>query len=219
MITETLISNVIVPLRTSDTGESALEVMNEFHIRHLPVVNDKELLGLVSEDDILDYDATEPVGSYALSLPKPCVQSKSHLYEVMKLMADYHLTVVAVIDDEQHYLGLVSMEDVLYRFAKTLPFTEPGSIIVLEMAKIDYALSEIARIVESENSVILSSYVTSSQDTSQIEVTLKINNQQINSILASFERFEYDIKASFNEVEYLDTLKERYESLMNYLNV
>lgn len=219
MIAETLISNIIVPLRTSDTGENALEVMNEFHVRHLPVVNDKELLGLVSEDDILDYDVSQAIGSYSLSLPRPCVQSKSHLYEVMKIMADFNLTTVPVIDSEQNFMGLISMEDVLQHFAKTLPFSEPGSIIVLEMAKRDYVLSEIARIVESENSVILSAYVTSTPDSSQIEVTLKVNNQQIHAILASFERFEYTIKASFNEVEYIDALKERYESLMNYLNV
>lgn len=219
MIAKTLISNIIVPLRTSDTGESALEMMNDFHVRHLPVVNDKELLGLVSEDDILDNDAKQAVGTFALSLPKPRVHSDSHLYEVMKLMADFNLTVVPVIDNEQHFQGLISMEDVLLHFARTLPFSEPGSIIVLEMAKRDYVLSEIARIIESENAVILSSYVTTSHDSSQIEVTLKVNSQQINAILASFERFEYHIKASFNEVEYIDALKERYESLMNYLNV
>lgn len=219
MIAKTLISNIIVPLRTSDTGENALEMMSDFHVRHLPVVNDKELLGLVSEDDVLDNDASQAVGSYSLSLPKASVNSESHLYEVMKLMADFNLTVVPVIDHEQQYLGLVSMEDVLHRFAKTLPFSEPGSIIVLEMNKRDYVLSEIARIVEQENAVLLSTYVTTSQDSSQIEVTLKVNKQQINSILASFERFEYHVKASFNEIEYLDTLKERYESLMNYLNV
>ncbi len=219
MIAKTLISNIIVPLRTSDTGENALEMMNDFHVRHLPVVNDKELLGLVSEDDVLDNDANQAVGSYSLSLPKASVNSESHLYEVMKLMADFNLTVVPVIDHEQQYLGLVSMEDVLHRFAKTLPFSEPGSIIVLEMNKRDYVLSEIARIIEQENAVLLSTYVTTAQDSSQIEVTLKVNKQQINSILASFERFEYHVKASFNEIEYIDTLKERYESLMNYLNV
>jgi acetoin utilization protein AcuB len=219
MVAKTLISNIIVPLRTSDSGENALEAMNDFHVRHLPVVNDKELLGLVSEDDILDNDASQAIGTYALSLPKPCVFGESHLYELMKLMADYNLTVVPVIDNEQEYLGLVTMEDVLHNFAKTLPFSEPGSIIVLEMAKRDYVLSEISRIVESENAVILSAYVTNSQGSSQIEVTLKVSNQQINAILASFERYEYNIKASFNEVEYIDTLKERYELLMNYLNV
>ena len=219
MIAETLISNVIIPLRTSDSGETALEVMNEFYVRHLPVVNDKELLGLLSEDDVLNHDTNQAIGSYALSLPRPCVQIKAHLYEVMKIMADFHLTVVPVIDSQQNYVGLICMEDVLQHFAQTLPFTERGSIIVLEMARRDYVLSEIARIIESENAVVLSTYVSSGTDSSMIEVTLKVNSLHIQSILSSFERFEYTIKASFNEEELVDILQERYESLMNYLNV
>ena len=219
MIAETLISNIIVPLRTSDSGETALEAMNEFYVRHLPVVNDKELLGLLSEDDVLNHDVNQDIGSYALSLPRPCIQTKAHLYEVMKIMADFHLTVVPVIDNQQNYAGLISMEDVLQHFAKSLPFSEQGSIIVLEMAKRDYVLSEIARIIESENAVVLSAYVSSGTDSSMIEVTLKVNSLHIQSILSTFERYEYAVKASFNEEELVDILQERYESLMNYLNV
>lgn len=219
MIAETLISTAIIPLQTSDTGEVALEMMSEFYVRHLPIVNNRELLGVLSEDDVLNFDINEAIGSYSLSLQKPYVQSSDHIYEVMRIVADQDLSVVPVVDEENNYLGVVTLDDLLRYFARTVSFADAGSIIVLELSRRDYAMTEIARIVESEGASILSSFITSYPDSERIDVTLKINRQHIHNILATFERFKYEIKASFNEAEYLDSLKERYQGLMSYLNV
>ncbi len=219
MIAEQLISDDIIPLRTSDTGDEALEMMNEFYVRHLPIVNNQELLGVISEEDILEFDATEAVGSYSLSLTRPYVKVSDHLYEVMRTLAEYQLTLVPVIDQGNNYIGVVSLENLLHHFANSTAFKEPGSIIVLEVSRRDYSLTEIARIVESENAIILSTFVAAEADTALMEITIKINTHNISPIIATLERFNYQIKASFNESDYSDTLKERYDSLMAYLNV
>ena len=219
MIAETLISNTIVPLRTSDTGEEALSIMDDFYVKHLPIVNNEDLLGVISEEDILDFDVNEAVGSYSLSLTRPFVRQSDHVYELMRLMADHQLTIIPVVDEANKYIGLVTQGDLLKYFASAASFAEPGSILVLEMGKRDYSLSEIARIVESENVAILSAFVTSIPDSTRIEVTLKLNRNNIQSTIAAFQRFDYEIKASFNEVAYVDSLKDRYNALMAYLNV
>jgi len=176
-------------------------------------------LGLISEEDILNFDATEAVGSYSLSLRHPYVNGRDHIYEVMRVLAEFQLTLVAVVDDEGNYVGVVTQEDLLRYFANMAAFSDPGSIIVLETHRHNYSLAEIARIVESENAVILSSFVSSAPDDTEVSVTIKVNTQNIGAILATYTRFNYNIKASFNEAEYLDTLKERFDSLMSYLNV
>ncbi len=219
MVAENLISSAVLPLRTSETGKMALASMENFNVRHLPIVNDHQLLGVISEDDILVHNINEPIGSYQLSLLNAFVEKNDHLYEVMRLLAEHQLTVVPVVDETGDYLGMVSLEDVLNYFAKTAAFSDSGSIIVLEFQQRNYSLAEIARLVEAENATILSTFVTSHPDSSIVEVTLKINRQDIHNILAAFERFGYVIKASFNEEEYLESLQERYDALMNYLNV
>ena len=219
MTAEQLISDVIIPLRTSDTGEEALGIMNEFYVRHLPIVNQHELLGLLSEDDILDHDVEAAVGSYKLSLQHPFVRTKDHLYDIIRLVADHQLTAIPVVDEKRHYVGLITAEDLLRHFAESGTFREPGGIIVLEMLRQDYSLAQLARIVESENAVILSAHVQTFQESPRIEVTLKVNKQNITNILASFERFDFVIKATFNEIEYFDSLRERYDSFISYLNV
>lgn len=219
MVAENLISTAILPLRTSDTGEEALAIMDDFHVRHLPIVNNKQLLGVISDDDILLHDISEPVGSYALSLQRPYVRNNDHIYEVMRLLAEHQLTVIPVVNEEGDYMGMISQEDVLNFFARTASFSDTGSIVILEMPRRDYSMAEISRIVESEGAVILSSFVTSDHDAALMEVTLKINRQNIQNIISTFERFGYTIKAAFNEQEYIDSLKERYDSLMSYLNI
>ncbi|MEM9821175.1 MAG: CBS domain-containing protein [Bacteroidota bacterium] len=219
MIASNLLSQSIVPLRTSDTGEEALSIMSDFYVRHLPIVNNEQLLGLISEDDILEHDIKEAIGSYQLSMNRPYSKGKDHVYEVLRLVSEYQLTVIPVIDNDDNYLGLISQEELLRFFASIGSFTEPGSIVVLEMAKIDYSLAQLARIVESENSVILSSFITSNIDSTKIDVTLKINRPEVQVIIATFERFNLKVKASFQEATYFDSLKDRYDALMSYLNV
>ena len=100
MIAGNLLSHNIIPLRTSDTGAEALGIMNDFYVRHLPIVNDKQLLGLIAEDEILEYDIEEAIGSYSLSMAKPYVRETDHLYDVLKILSEYQLTVVPVVDAE-----------------------------------------------------------------------------------------------------------------------
>jgi len=219
MVAGNLYTKSIVPLRTSDTGREALSIMNEFHISHLPIVNNKQLLGLISEDDIINNNIDEAVGSYQLSQHKYYVTSQDHIYEVMRLLGEFQLSVIPVIDLEGNYLGLIFQDELLEFFSNTASFSEPGAIVVLEMNRRDYSLSEISRIVESENAAVLSAFVTTNLETGIIDVTLKINRQEVQNIIATFERFSYKVKASFQESLYNDTLKERYDMLMSYLNI
>jgi len=219
MTAESLISDAIVPLRPTDTGEEALGNMNEFYVRHLPVVNDNELLAVISEDDVLDTDPLKPVGDYRRPVLPPSVFPDDHLYDVMRVLTENHLTVIPVIDRENNYLGLVTNEDLLRHFGESSTFSSQGSIVILEVLRHDYSLSEISRIVESEGAIILSSFVRSFEGSNRLEVTIKVNSQSIAATLATFERYSYSVKASFNEKQLTDGLRERFDSLMNYLDV
>jgi acetoin utilization protein AcuB len=219
MIAKELISEDIIPLKTSNTGDYALAMMSDFHVRHLPIVNNRQLLGLISEEEIFEYDSSEPVGSYSLKMSHPYVYDTDHIYEIMQILNEYRLTLIPVIDKDQNYLGVVSLNDLLKYFAQSASFAEPGSVIVLEVNKQNYSLAQIARIVESENATILNSFITSSPDSTELEITLKINRTDISRIIATFNRFDMTIKASFTESDYVDTLQEHFDSFMSYLNV
>jgi predicted transcriptional regulator len=209
-----------VPLKTSDSGITALNMMDEFKVTHLPIVNNIDFLGLVSEEDILNFDNPEkPLGEHELSLSKPYVEENQHMYDVIKSVYELKLTAIPVLDKTKAYKGSIVMSELVSRMAEMAAIQQPGALVILELNEKDYMLSEIVQIVESNDAKILSLYTTSTVDSTKLELTLKINKMDISAILATFGRYNYTIKASFSEDQYWDDLLDRYNSLMNYLNV
>ena len=220
MLANELVADTIPPVHTSDRIQKVMERMLEFRIRHLPIVNEQQFLGLVSDADLIeegDYQAS--IGSLALSLVNPYVLESQHVYDVIRLFYEQQLTIVPVLDAKKNYIGLITINSLTESFAKLTSVTEPGGIIVLEITNKNNSLAHMAQIVESDNAQILSSYVRTFPDSTRMEVTLKVNKVDISAIVATFMRYEYDIKATFNHSDDNDNSKDRYDSLMNYLNL
>lgn len=220
MLAKDLITDEIPPLKTSDTGLMAINWMDEFKVSHLPIVSKHEYLGLISDTDILDFNITDDeLGKCKLSLIRPFVMESQHVYEVIKMVSNMRLTVLPVLNENQHYVGLIPVTALMQQFATLAATREPGGIIVLEMNVHDYSLTQIAQIVEGNDGKILSVYVNSLIDSTKIEVTLKINKEDLSAILQTFYRYNYTVKASFHQSEFLDDMKNRFDSFMNYINI
>ncbi len=220
MIAKDLISGAVLPLKTSDTGLIAMHWFDEFRVSHLPVVGDSQLLGLISEDDVYAAGSfEEPIWNFQLQLQSISILQSRHIYEAMKLFADYKLTTLPVIDEKGTYLGVITLADLVEKMAATAAVSNPGGILVLELNANDYSMVEISRIVEENEAKILSLYVTSPADSTRLELTMKLNRIDIQPVIQAFIRYDYTIKASFFESDYFDNLRERYNLLMTYLNV
>ncbi len=221
MLAKDLISDVIPALRTSDSGQKALYWMDIFRISHLPIVNNKDFLGLISDKDIYDLNmAEEPIGNHSLSLFSPYVTLDQHIFEVIEIASRLNLSVVPVLDHNNHYQGLITMNHLIHYFGDLSALKQPGGIIVLEINVNDYSLSEIAQIIEGNDAKILSLYVNSHSNSMKMEVSIKINRKELTSIIQTFNRYNYIIKASFMDENDLDSLYEnRYEQFMKYLSI
>jgi acetoin utilization protein AcuB len=220
MYASSLISYSVPPLKLSDTGVKALLWMNDFHVRHLPVIEEGKLLGILSEDEVLNFiEAESTIGECKPVLMQKFVPAQQHLYDIMKLVVNFNLTIIPVVNNEDEYMGLITMEDLIKKLADTGSITHPGGVLVLEMAPRDYSLSEIARIIEMENATILSSFISSPYGQGMMDLTLKLNKEDLKHIVATLERFNYNVKSSYYESEFIDSLNDRYDSLMRYLDV
>jgi acetoin utilization protein AcuB len=220
MLAGELISNVIQPLRTSDTVRKALERMNEFKLYHLPIVNEIQYLGLVSEEELMEArDMEIAIGALPVKLLNTFTFENAHIYEVIRLFSELQLSVVPVLDQQKNYLGIVSINNLLNFTANLYSVSEPGGIIVLSISNRNNSLAHMAQIVEADNAQILSSYINVFPDSTRLEVTLKINKTEISAIVAAFERYDYEVKAVFNNSSHDDDSMDRFDSFMNYLNV
>jgi len=220
MLASELISNSIPPLKPSDSVQKSLERLTEFKLYHLPIVNNLQLVGLLAEEELIEVrDGSLPIGSLPLTLLNPFVYEDAHIYEVIRLFDQLHISVVPVLDYKKNYLGLISVNSILEYTANIYAVKEYGGIVVLEISNRNNSLSHMAQIVEADNAQILSSYIQSFPDSTKLEITLKINKTELSSIVASFERYNYQVKAVFNSTATDDGTEDRYNSFMNYLNV
>lgn len=220
MLANELISEAIPPLKESDSIQRALDRMDEFRVSHLPVMADGVLLGLISDDDLfeeIDFEAS--LKSVNINYSRVSLQSNQHIYDVVKVFSESHLTVLPVLDEGRNYLGVINTNTVVDRWASIASIKEPGGIIVLEMDNRNNSLAHIAQIIESESAQILSSYITSHIDSTRTEVTIKVNRTEISGILASLGRYDYHILATFNDNKEQSGTGDRYDQLMNYLSI
>ncbi|MDC0099070.1 MAG: CBS domain-containing protein [Crocinitomicaceae bacterium] len=215
-----LITEDIPPLTHNDTGERALNWMDEFKVSHLPVLKVGNFVGVISETEVLNkMDLNKPLDELFQHLPRPYVNAGDHIYQVLSKIAEFKLSLIPILDDDENYLGCTTVHHLMTLIANTGSIKENGGILVLEMARSDYSMSEIAQIVESNDARILSSYIMSSPDSTNIELTLKLNKIELDRIIRTFERYDYIIKASFQKSNENDDMQFRYDSLMNYLNL
>ncbi len=220
MIAKQLISQEIPELTMSDSVVNALNLMDEFRLSHLPVVENRMFMGMVSEEEleVLEQPA-KGLLHHSYELMEFCVHPGQHIFDVLKLFTENHLTIVPVVSKDGIYEGSVTISDLTDNIAFTLSSNFPGGIIVLELNVNDYSLQEIAGIVESNNTKILSTSLTTFPNTTKVEVTIKVNTEHITPILQTFNRYDYLVKASYQERNNNEDMKLRYEEFMKYLNM
>ncbi len=221
MLLKDLYNELVIPLKSSDTGDTALLMMEDLKVSHLPVVGCDKLVGVISELDILNMDnPSEPIGNQRMSMNRPYVLHSQHFYEVVRVAATEKLSLVPILDDKGVYLGSITLSRIIAMMAEMASVKQPGGILVLEVSNQDYSLEEISRIVESNDAKVLSAYITSFPESTRLEVTIKVNRIDLSAIIQTLNRYNYIITASFSEESQWDELlNNRYESLMNYLNV
>lgn len=220
MLAYELITEEVPSLKPSDTGKKVLDWMEDFRISHIPVVKNKEFLGLVSYADMLDLNnPKETIDHLNVSLIKAFVREDYHIFDVLKVISNHNVSAVAVLDEKDNYMGVITADSIIKKIA-AMPFVnEPGGIIILEMPTKDYSLSQIAQIVEGNDAKILNMHINAHPDTTKIEVTLKINKDDLTPVLQTFARYNYTVKATFHQNQFGGDIKKRYDEFMHFLNI
>jgi acetoin utilization protein AcuB len=221
MIAEELINYMIPPLKLSDDAHKAIVWMEEFRCTHLPVVNDGKLLGFISEEIILESNDIEKNLNDFVLVGKSCyVGPASHFFDILRIAGENQLNIVAVINDENQYSGVITVQDVMTSFARSASVQMQGGILVLSMDLIDYSLAEICRYIEENNAKVISSTMLEDpMDKGKIKLTLKINQLDLSRIVATLERFGYRVIGRYQEDRLPDNDKERVDLLLRYLNI
>ncbi len=220
MLIGQFLSNADFSIQNADSIQQALEKLQDMLCKELVVLNGDDYIGLVNETILLDAEDDEaPISSIKINTAPIQLKFNQHPYDALVMVTVYNSTIIPVLDQENKYIGVSTQLDILKAISSIQSQNESGAIIVLAIGLHDFSLSQIAHLVESDNCRILNCATKINLDSDNIEVTLKVDKSNINALLNSFLRHNYLILETHNTVAAFDDTADRYQQLMNYINI
>lgn len=221
MIARELISPTLPVLKCSDIGQRAINMMESFRVSHLPLLKDQEYMGLISDKDIYDLEMEMcRLGEKPNAFISPFVRANQHIYEVVQKLQEFEVSVLPVLEMNDEFCGSIIVSELSKSFVKLVAVNEPGAVIVLELSPANYSLSQISQIIESNDAKVLSLYTHIPEDSKELDVTIKVNVTDISSIIQTFVRYDYAIKAVYMDDSLIKEMyNERYDLFMKYMNL
>lgn len=215
---EPYILNDIDMCSVNDTVGKLQRVFQQFPHSHIPIEKGGIYLGSVSKEDINSFEEQKTIGEYQYALENFYVRDQENWLDILQTFAARQTDMLPVLDDANNYQGFVLLNDIVSLLTDTPFMTGPGGVLIVEKAYKDYSFSEICQIVESNDSNVQGMFL-SKLENDLAQVTLKIGQTGINSILQAFRRYGYNIISHHDEDTFKSNLQERSKYLDKYLNV
>jgi acetoin utilization protein AcuB len=219
MLVNQLITNHYPTVDPDDKVSLALQLMDDFDILHLPVVDNNKYLGLISKDDLLDVEESGVLQFLLHDLLAKSVKQSEHFLSALKLASVNSLSLVPVVNNEMDWVGAITCQELIKAATMYTGAEEPGAVIVLEMERKSYSFGEISRLVETNDAHITQFNTYSESETGLLVVNIKINKLEVSDIISTFQRYEYSIRYFIGEEHYENELRYNYDHLMSYLKI
>lgn len=218
METENYIINDVEPLDISSKIKEAQMVFNQLTYTHIPVEKEGIYIGCISENDAYCFENDKILSDFQFALEPFHVRKDTNWLDVLEAFAVHNCNIMPVLGEDNQYLGYYELGDIMSLFNNTPFLNEKGGIIVVEKGLQDYSFSEVSQIVESNGNRIFGMFISKMKEET-IEITLKISQSGMNSIVQTFRRYNYIIVSQHEEDKFLEDLKERSKYLDKYLNI
>jgi CBS domain-containing protein len=212
------INNDFKALRSNQSVSAAQDFFVAYDFSHFPVTENGVYMGSLSAEDADTFDLDKTIGDYRYTLEPFFVRDTTSWLDALEIFANNHTNVVPVLNAENRYVGYYEFEDIIKFFHDTPFLKEPGGIIVVEKPILDYSMSQVAQIIESNNGRILGLFI-SDATVDTVQITVKIALGGLNDIIQTFRRYNYVIVSEHNEDNYINNLRERSDYLDKYLNI
>jgi CBS domain-containing protein len=212
------ITNDFKAIDSQETIVAAQDFLIDLNFSHFPIVEEGIYIGSIAADDLETFDSDKKIGDYKYTLEHFFARTNMIWLDVLEVFANNQTNIVPVLDEMNNYVGYYEIGDIMKFFHETPFLKEAGGIIVVKKGILDYSMSQITQIVESNNGKLLGIFVSDS-DIDSIEITLKISLGAMNEIIQTFRRYNYEIVSEHQEDNYINNLKERSDYLDKYLNI
>lgn len=218
---KSIIETGFIPLSGNDRVGAVKKRMEEVQLDTLPVVDEttqkligqiqqKQLEGVGDEATIADLELDEAIKLY----------QGQHIFEAARLMLQYELRLLPVVDKEWTFLGILTKQQVLESLSRMLNLAEFGSVITVEVSRADFSISEIVQLIETEGAKILGVTVeTPESSNQQFKVSFKLNLKDVSRVVSALQRYDYRVVTESESTVFGEELEHRADELLKYINM
>lgn len=215
MFIKDYISKDYPAFNSSDKIDDANEMAKEFGYSHVFVKKKGVYQGAISQS-FLDDSPEGTLGSLDMHFEKFAILDDGNLLDSIKLFHTFNCNVVPVILKTEKYLGYLCCDDIFNEFSKYPLFSENGAVMIVQTSGRHYSMTEVCKIVESNNGKIYGCFINLITD-DYIQITLKFNSENTSSIDETFERYGYSVVHKYYDDEKEDLLKDRFGFFQKFL--
>ena len=217
MIIKSFIQNHIPTITKKTSGNMAILTMEEYKTSSLIIIENDSLIGMVSEDEILNMsELSSAIGSIITQKQKNYLNPNNHFCEALKMIYETNITLVPIVEHNK-YLGYISLNELMRGIGSLYQFTEIG-VLKINTTIHNYSLSELSRIIELNNGLIITSFTEFTENKKNIIVHLVINQNNLIRIRKALIRHKWDAQEVFTSEDEKDDFNDRFDSFIRYLN-
>lgn len=221
LVTKSILQTDFLPLQGSDTVAEVKPRMDELDISVLPVVDQttQKLIGQVAYNQLEQANKETLVSDLELDEAIK-VYKGQHIFEAARLILQYELEYLPLVDKEWKFLGGIDRQRVFYCITRMLNVQEEGSVLTIELNPIDFSISELVQIVETEGAKILGLTVEIPDSTrNTFEVSLKLNMKDLSRVTAALKRYDYQVLVESESTIFGKDLEDRADELLKYIDM
>lgn len=219
MIAKTFINHSLQALNLNDNVAHCLEIFNDYAVADMPIVEESFVIAYVLKSDI-EFEAIETTLGSFFNLGKPLIiNDKLPFFEILKKISEFKTDTLAVVNDQNEYLGIIRKSDIYDRFFESIKINENGTTIEIKLNETNYSISDISRIIEQEHAQILSIFRIENIEDSSFSLVINLETTQLHFIVQALERYDYDVVSYFAHERVYSQEKDRYDLLMKYLSI
>ncbi|KON91074.1 acetoin utilization AcuB family protein [Rossellomorea marisflavi] len=205
MIIEEIMKSNVETLRPDDSIETAIRLMREKKIKHIPIVDDEmKVLGIISDRDVKDAAPSilnEQSADFTLKNPVRQIMQQQvitghpldFVEEVAALFYEHRISCLPILKADK-LVGIITETDLLYTLTQLTGANQPGSQIEVKVPHRAGILYEVAGIIRKHNANILSVLVyPDKQDEQQKVLVFRVQTMNPTRVIEEIKSEGYSV--------------------------
>ncbi len=207
-------------LKTQDTLSRAKKLFEQFQINLLAVIDKGQFLGFINPETLQQHFPEQKIADILPELKNDHLFSENDLLSAIPIFEKYQATILPVVDEQKRFLGYLTFDTLGKEMILTDLNLSIGGIIKIQFHQQRDSLSQIIRIIEENNGLVVKSFIKDQQTEQKLSsLVLQIKTEQLGKIIQHLERHGYFIEHSIQLVGEENLDHSRYDSLMKYLTI